>query len=304
MNYYDELSKYSLKTIHQQLQNNNDPIVVRFDINSPVGKNGRISYNGEANLRLEQNGYLIRVYSRLGPLILMAHQGRKEPPNKKPDKNFVNLLDHHHILSKFSNIRIHFVEYAEGQTWEDYAENVKNIVKHSKPGEAVLIDNVRIWDFEKDWSQDSCPYIQLFEDLGAAAYINDGIPLWHRKDASLMFGRHVAPTYIGYLSMKELRIQTNIMYRNGKKVILIGGKKPKFEAIPYLAEKMDILTSGITGILTAKLAGNEIGPMNEKLIQDTFKGMEKEIKKYEEIVNEYHIGYPSDFVVSLSLIHI
>ena len=90
------------------------------------------------------------------------------------------------------------------------------------------MDNLRIWDFEKDFDSKTCPYIPFFKDVNLAAYINDGIPLWHRADASLFFGRHVAPTYIGHISMRELRIQHKILHDDGKKVIIIGGKKPKF----------------------------------------------------------------------------
>jgi len=88
------------------------------------------------------------------------------------------------------------------------------------------------------------------------------------------------------------------MHDDGKKIIIIGGKKPKFEAIPNLADKMDILTGGITGILTAKLSGYDIGPLNEKLLDKTYDGMEKEIREYEKIVDAHDIGYPVDFVVS------
>jgi len=299
MNYLSELEPYDFKYIYSELDKKEGPIAVRFDINSPVGKDGRISLNnGNVNLRLEENGYLLRAYSKLGPLILMGHQGRKNPSNKKPDKDFVNFLDHHRILSDISGIRIHFVEWAEGENWEEYSKNVEKHVRTLKKKEAVLMDNLRIWDFEKEYETKSCPYIQFFEDVGLAAYINEGLPLWHRDDASLMFGRHVAPTYIGHISMKELRVQDKIMHDNGKKIIIIGGKKPKFEAIPNLADKMDILTGGITGILTAQLKGHDVGPLNEKLLDETFDGMEKEIKEYDTIVEEYNIGHPTDFVIS------
>ena len=299
MNYYECLEPYWFKHIHSNIERHSRPIAIRFDINSPVGKNGRISLrNGDVNLRLEENGHLIHAYSKLGPIVLMAHQGRKNPPNKKPDKNFVNLLDHHRMLSNISGIRIHFVEHVEGETWEEYSKNVEKHILGLKRGEAVLMDNSRIWDFEKDFNAEKCPYIPFFEDIGLAAYINDGLPLWHRDDASLMFGRHVAPTYIGHISMKELRVQNNIMHRNGRKIIIIGGKKPKFEAIPKLADKMDILTGGVTGILTAQLNGHEVGPLNEDLLEDSFKGMEKEIKEYEMIVQDYDIENPVDFVIS------
>ncbi len=120
MYYHAELEPYEFNNIYSDLNNHNNSIIIRFDINSPVSKKGRISYsNGSTNLRLEENGYLLRAYSKLGPLILMAHQGNKTPKGKETDKNFVNLLDHHKALSEISGIRIHFVEYLEGETWEE-----------------------------------------------------------------------------------------------------------------------------------------------------------------------------------------
>jgi 3-phosphoglycerate kinase len=299
VNYLNELEPYELKKIHSDIDQQSRPIAVRFDINSPVSKNGRISQkNGDVNLRLEANGYLLRAYSRLGPLVLMAHQGRKNPPHKKPDKDYVNLLDHHRILSEISGIRIHFIEHSTNEEWAEYSKNVEKHLKTLKKGEAVLMDNVRIWNFEKEFNPKTCPYIPFFEDIRLAGFINDGLPLWHRDDASLMFGRHVAPTYIGHLSIKELRVQHQILNDDSKKVIIIGGKKPKFEAIPYLAEKMDIFTGGVTGILTAHLTGYDVGPLNEELLKKTFSGLEREIREYETIVNDYGVEHPVDFVVS------
>jgi len=299
MNYLNELGPYELKNIYSHIDRTSGPIAVRFDINSPVTKNGRISQkNGDINLRLEENGYIIRAYSRLGPLVLMAHQGRKNPPHEKPDKDFVNLLDHHRILSDVSGIRIHFVEHSPGEDWEEYSKNVEKHLRVLKKEEAVLMDNVRIWDFEKEFNPKTCPYIPFFEDIGLTGFINDGLPLWHREDASLMFGRHVAPTYIGHISIKELRVQHQILNDDSRKVIIIGGKKPKFEAIPNLAEKMDIFTGGVTGILTAQLSGHDMGPQNEKLLKEIFTGLEREIREYETIVDDYSVEHPIDFMVS------
>jgi len=299
LNYFDKLKPYEFKNIYSGIENSKGPIAIRIDINSPVSKHGRISMrNGDVNLRLEEYSYLLKSYSNLRPLILMAHQGRKNPEGTKQDKDFVNLLDHHLILSDLSGIRIHFVEYNEEETWPEYSDKVSKHVKHLKNGEAVLMDNVRFWDFEKKWSEDTCPYIPFFEEMELSAFINDALPVWHRDDASLMFGRHVAPTYIGHISMKELRIQHKIMNDKGKKIIIIGGKKPKFEAIQCLADRMDILTGGITGILTAQLSGYEIGLANETLLSNVFKGKDKEIKEYGSIVSEYSIGHPIDFVLS------
>jgi len=298
LNYYEKLKPYEFKNIYSELERNEGPIAIRIDINSPVGKDGRISKNGDVNLRIEEYSYLLKSYSNLAPLILMAHQGRKNPLGTKPDKDYVNLLDHNLLLSDRSGIRIHFVEYTGGESWDEYSHKVQKQVKHLKKGEAILMDNVRFWDFEKKYNTSTCPYIPLFKEIEISAFINDALPVWHRSDASLMFSRHVAPTYIGHISMKELRIQDKIMNDTGKKIIIIGGKKPKFEAIPHLANRMDVLTGGITGILTAQLSGNEVGLANDLLLKKVFKGKEKEIKEYESIVNEYQIGHPIDFVIS------
>lgn len=299
MNYFTEIKQYEFKNIYSEINGKKGPIAIRFDVNSPVGKNGRISLkNGEVNLRLEENGYILRSYSKLSPLVLMGHQGRKNPPNKKPDKDFVNFLDHHHVLAEISGIKIHFVEYLEGESWEEYSQKVEKRLKTLKVGEAVLMDNLRIWDFEKKFNPETSPYIPFFEEIGLTAYVNDAFPLWHRDDASLMFGRYVAPTFIGHISMKELRIQYKIMRDEGKKVIIIGGKKPKFDAIPKLVDKMDILTGGITGILTTQLSGYDIGPLNEMLLEENFSGMERQIREYATIIEDYVIGHPVDFVLS------
>ena len=68
MNYYNKLKPYEFKNIYPELGDRNGLVAVRFDINSPVGKNGRISLrNGDVNLRLEEYSYLLRSYSKLGP---------------------------------------------------------------------------------------------------------------------------------------------------------------------------------------------------------------------------------------------
>ena len=298
MEYVKGLEAYDFKNIYTQRKQNEGPIAIRFDINSPVMKNGRISHNGEVNLRLEVNAHLLKAYSKLGPLILFAHQGRNNHPNKKPDPNYVNLLDHHNILARYSDLRIHFIEWTEEETWGEYSKHIEKRLATIKQGDAILLDNVRIWDFENKYNPNQCPFIEFFEDCDLSAFINDAIPVWHREEASLMFGRHVAPTFIGHISMKELRIQRKIINENSKKVIIIGGLKPKFEAINRLVQKMDILTGGVTGILTAHLSGYEVGDKNLLLLQRTFKGLEKEVKQYESIVEDHKITHPIDFVVS------
>ena len=45
---------------------------------------------------------------------------------------------------------------------------VQKRLKTLNVGEAVLMDNLRIWDFEKKFNPETSPYIPFFEDIGLA----------------------------------------------------------------------------------------------------------------------------------------
>ena len=95
--------------------------------------------NSETHLSLEENAYLIKAYSQVGPINLNGAQGKKKKSNMKAKKDFVNFLDYHQILSQISGIRIHFVEWAQGET-RTVLKEYRKILTKPEAGETILMD--------------------------------------------------------------------------------------------------------------------------------------------------------------------
>jgi len=293
MNYYKLLGKYELSELYTNIDESPGPVLVRVDINIPVKEPDRRISRDDYNLRLEYYSYALDIYSEIAPLVVMAHQGR----NDGKDINFVDLSDHAVALgSMMHNGKVTYEREVKGDNY--FSGRLVKEIKSLERGDVLLLDNVRNFDFEEEFDAKTCPYIPFFKKAGIEACINDGLPLWHRANSSVMALPHIAPTYIGLISSNELEIQHKIMHDSGKKAIIIGGLKPKFTAIPKLAEEMDIFTGGLTGQMVCKLKGYDLGRKNNEFLEKTYKP--KEIDVIRAVVNKYDIATPIDFVVSIN----
>ena len=293
LNYCDALKKFELENLYAELGESPGPVLVRVDINVPVNKDTRRISRNPYNLRLENYSYAIDLYSSLAPVVVMAHQGR----NDGKDINFIDLRDHAIALgTMMHNGRVMYEREIEGEDY--FSRRLAKEIKSLEKGDVLLLENVRKFDFEEKFDAQTCPYIPFFKKAGIEACINDGLPVWHRANASAMALPYIAPTHIGLISAKELETQHKIMHDSGKKTIIIGGMKPKFAAIPKLAEKMDILTGGLTGQMVCKLKGYDLGNKNNEFLEKTYK--QNEIEMLRPIVNKYEIATPIDFVASIN----
>ena len=292
MNYCEILQDLEVSNLYSKLDESPGPILVRIDVNVPVKDDGRISRN-PYNLRLEYYSYAIDLYSEVAPVVVLAHQGR----NDGKDKNFIDLRDHRTAMnSMMHNARVTYERHVKG---EDYFNSrLDRQIRLLEKGDVLLLENVRNFGFETKFDAETCPYIQFFKKAGITACINDGLPLWHRKQSSVMALPHIAPTYIGLISANEVEVQHKIMHDSGDKAIIIGGKKPKFTAIPKLAERMDVFTGGLPGVLACELKGHDIGDKNRALMQQLYTSDEVDI--FRKIIGKYEIRTPVDFVVSIN----
>jgi 3-phosphoglycerate kinase len=109
---------------------------------------------------------------------------------------------------------------------------------------------------------------------------------------------HIARTYVGVRSNYELGIQEGLIDgKNGEsKAIVIGGKKPKFEAIPKLASKMDLFTGGLTATQVLRMKGVDLGESNNRLLEKLYN-KPKENEVLAEVVKKFSIETPKDFVI-------
>ncbi|MBN1683391.1 phosphoglycerate kinase [Candidatus Bathyarchaeota archaeon] len=287
MDYLKKLEEYELTNLSKQLVG---PTLVRVDINVPVRQDGRINRE-RPNLRLKTYGSILDLYSRFSPLVVMAHQGRKG------EREFVKLNDHYNVLGTSTRYAIvnfePFVEEEEYLTGR-LARRIKNL----KKGEVLLLDNIRYIDYEEKFDNQTCPYIPFFKKAGIKTCVNDGLPLWHRANSSVMALPHIAQTYVGVRSHYELGIQEGLIddEDNESKAIVIGGKKPKFEAIPKLASKMDLFTGGLTATQVLRMKGKNLGESNNKLLEKLYN-KPKENELLAEVVKKFTVETPKDFVI-------
>ena len=107
-------------------------VICRIDINSPLSIDGEIL----DVTRFREHKDTIRYFiGNNNGLVLLAHQGR---PGKK---DFTSLNKHAEILREILNYDVKFVPDVIG-------ERAINAIKNMRPGDVILLDNVRLVDDE------------------------------------------------------------------------------------------------------------------------------------------------------------
>ncbi len=217
--------------------------LVRVDINVPA-RGGSINRN---NLRLKSCAKSIEAYVKNGIIpIILSHQGRKG------DDDYLESMEQHAqaIASLASGVN---VKYSNSLT--DGA--TKKAVSELKPGDALLLKNVREHEDEKA-SFKSIEDASNSEMVGflsklADFYINDAPATMHRSDTSLVGFIPVMTSYLGLQMESELKVLEEISanMKSGKKTaIIFGGKKwEKFEYVYEIAKNKNIkiLCGGVPG---------------------------------------------------------
>ena len=285
--YYAQLRPYKLINLSRQLQT---PTLVRVDINLPAS-GGRIE---EDALRMRVYAHVLELYSDYAGLVVMSHQGRKG------DDDFTSFRPHLRALRKVlpRDIPIEFIPHQNIFTAETKAR-----IRSLKRRQIILLDNMRYFDEEKEWNQDTSTYVPFFKGL-IKRCINDSIPTWHRKDSSLMCQPHIAPTYIGLRSTYELKILQEVADSKDSKALVMGGAKlQKVTDLLKIAEgDVDIFTGGLPGQLIARARGYDLGEANNNFLAKKFTEKEfDDAGKLAAIRSEHSkklpVQHPTDFVV-------
>ena len=199
-------SRTQLVNLSSQLKG---PTLVRIDINLPF-ENGAIAQDA---MRMKIYANIAELYASYVPLVLLAHQGRKG------DEDFYSLKPHYKLLLKLTDkFDIDFIGYEN-----IFTESTRQRILQLKPGNILLLDNVRYFDHETKFNLES-PYIKWFKGV-IQTCVNDAIPVWHRDNSSLMCLPHIAPTYIGVRSSFELNELEEVKMSRKSKALVSGGSK-------------------------------------------------------------------------------
>ena len=242
-------------------------VLVRLDLNVNIDeKTGAITGDQRIRAALPTLQYLIDAGACT---IAMSHLGRPKP-GADPAKNAPFRMD---------NVAKRLGEYLERPVRkldEVVGPSVTKAVAEMRPGDVVLLENVRFFPFEQP-KKDGAPeeiqkhdagMKQLAADLAKLgdAYVNDAFGTLQNKDVSVLDlpkAMKDKPRVIGFLVEKELRKIDDIFSHGTDKLIgIMGGAKvsDKINFIKVLLGKVDKLLIGGAMTYTFMLAqGKKIG---------------------------------------------
>ena len=280
VDYYKATRDYWLVNLASQLKS---PTLVRIDINIPV-VGGRIM---EDNMRIIAYAHVLELLSEYAGLVVTAHQGR--PGNK----DFINLKQHWIVLRRLlpSRIDIEFVPVDKV-----FTEETRRRIMELKAGEILLLDNVRMFREEYEFDPSTSSYIKFFKGV-IKSCVNDAMPVWHRPHTSLMALPYIAKTWVGIRSVYELKALSEVLNEPGDDcgIIMGGAKLAKTNYLVRVLSKMDAYTGGLPGQLIARVKGYDLGPKNNKFLEEKFSPEVFEVARM--LVRKFNVYHPVDFVV-------
>ena len=235
----------------------NKKAIIRVDLNVPLDSTLKVT---DATRIIACRETIDYVINKGGACVLMAHLGR--PKGKDKTLSLSNILID---VSQGLQRKIKFVNDCIG-------ESVEKAVSELKPGEVLLLENLR---FYKEESAGEEAFAKQLAKLGDV-YINDAFGTCHREHASTFTVAKFFPDkkYAGKLLEKELNVLSRIL-ENGQTPILaiLGGAKvsSKLKSINNLIERVDrLIIAGGMAFTFIKANGGEIGasPYEPSLIED------------------------------------
>ncbi len=271
-----------MKTL-KDLNFKNKKTLIRVDFNVPLNDALQVT----DNTRIQAAKPTIeKILNDGGSVILMSHLGR---PKGKDDKFSLR-----HIVPEVEKVlgrKVRFVDDCTG-------EKVKKAVAGLKPGEVLLLENLRFYPGEKQGDEN---FAKALADIGADYYINDAFGTAHRAHASTaviarFFDKeHKAP---GLLLEKEITSIRKALDEGQKPVTaIIGGAKvsSKIGVIENLLNKVDnlIIVGGMT-FTFLKALGNKTG---NSLVEDDKLELAKRILE-EAKAKGVKIILPVDVVIA------
>ena len=273
-----------MKTIESLGDLSGKSVLVRSDFNVPLDADKNITDDGRIRAALPTLKLLLDAGAKV---IVVAHLGR--PKGKvNPDYSLAPVAKR---LEELSGAKVILASDTVG-------EGAKAAVAEAKPGEIVLLENVRFNAAET--SKDDAEREAFAKELASLAdvFVSDGFGVVHRKQASVYDVAKLLPAATGLLVAKEIESLGKAVNNPERPyVVVLGGSKvsDKLGVIANLLSKADKLNVG-GGMAYTFLAakGYEVGTsLLEKDQIDTVKGYIETAEK-----NGVELLLPVDTVVA------
>jgi len=218
-------------------------------------------------------------------VVVLAHQGRKG------EYDCIPLEQHAKLLSEKAHVAVKFVPDVAG-------EKAKGAIRAMKPGEVVLLDNVRFLDDETKGAPQDAKIVRELAPL-AQVFVLDAFSVAHRAQASVVGFAGEMPVVAGRIMEMELTALNRMENPKKPVMFLLGGAKPE-DSMPILEKWLEegkvkkAMACGVMGNLFLLASGKKLGPKTEKFLEE--KGALKDLEKAKQLLEKYplKIEFPND----------
>jgi phosphoglycerate kinase len=195
----------------QDLDLKGKKVLVRVDFNVPLNKDGSIADDTRIKESLPSIQYILKAG---GSAILMSHLGR---PKGAPDPRF-SLAPCAKALSELLEVPVLMAEDCIGK-------KVEKMVHDLKPGQVLLLENLRFHAAEEMPAQDP-DFAQTLARVGDI-YVNDAFGTAHRMHSSTVTVAQYFPgkSAAGFLMQKEINFLKSLLHPHHPFYAIIGGAK-------------------------------------------------------------------------------
>ena len=255
-------------------------VLIRVDFNVPIDEKGNILDDTRIRASLKTINYALDKNAKI---ILVSHLGR--PKGKDPKFSLKPVAVR---LSRLLGKEVKFVDECCG-------DKVKKAVEDLKPGEVLLLENIRFHPGETKNDEELARELASLCDV----YVNDAFGTAHRKHASTYgVAKFVPVAVMGFLMEEEIEYFNKALKEPVRPVVaVIGGAKvsSKIGVLNNLVNRVDKLIIGGAMAFTFLLShGWSVG---KSLVEKDFLDTAKEIfKKAKEKGVKFYL--PVDFVVA------
>ena len=219
--------------------------LVRVDFNVPQSADLKVTDNTRI---VAAKPTIDKILNDGGSVILMTHLGR---PKGKVSAEF-SLKN---IIGEIQNVLGKEVKFCDDCMGED----AKNLTQNLKPGEILLLENLRFYNEEENGDKEFAKKLASYAD----AYVNDAFGTAHREHASTAVIAEYFPStkFFGLLMAKELEAIDKVL-KSGEKPVtaILGGSKvsSKITIIENILPAVDhmIIGGGMAFTFVKALGGN------------------------------------------------
>ena len=204
-------------------------VLVRVDFNVPL-KDGVVTDDTRVRAAIPTIKYL---KEHNAAVILMSHLGRPKGDGPEPALSLKPAADK---LAELTGYDVKFVA-------DTYGDEAKAAVDALKPGEILVLENVRFLKAEKKNDPEVAKKLASYGDV----FVLDAFGTAHRAQGSVVGPAAYLPAYAGFLLEKEGDTLTSIFAEPERPfVAIVGGSKvsSKIGVLDHLIDSADTLIIG------------------------------------------------------------